>query len=326
MRERGRAVIDSDQYGSGPPVRADKTGDVLAIDGRGPSMTKEGTVTTAHELRIRMMKPGEIAIAADWAAAEGWNPGLADTACFATVDPDGFFIAEYGDAPAATISCVNYDERFSFLGFYIVRPDLRGRGFGLRIWNAAIAHAGARTIGLDGVVARQENYRKSGFALAYPNVRYGGRVSPSSSPPADIVALGQVPFAAVEADDATVFPAPRTAFLSCWLAAPGHVGRALVRDGRLAAWGVIRPCRTGYKIGPLNADDRAAAEAVFTALITVVGGGEIFLDAPSVNRDAVALAHDHGLAPVFETARMYTGPIRPLRLERVFGITTFELG
>ena len=42
--------------------------------------------------------------------------------------------------------------------------------------------------------------------------------------------------------------------------------------------------------------------------------------------DAVALAGDHGLSPVFETARMYTGPIRPLRLERVFGVTTFELG
>jgi hypothetical protein len=47
---------------------------------------------------------------------------------------------------------------------------------------------------------------------------------------------------------------------------------------------------------------------------------------PSVNRDALALAQDHGLAPVFETARMYTGAIRPLLLERVFGVTTFELG
>jgi len=45
-----------------------------------------------------------------------------------------------------------------------------------------------------------------------------------------------------------------------------------------------------------------------------------------VNRDAVALAQRQGLAPVFETARMYTGAIRPLRLERVFGVTTFELG
>jgi hypothetical protein len=29
---------------------------------------------------------------------------------------------------------------------------------------------------------------------------------------------------------------------------------------------------------------------------------------------------------VFETARMYTAAIRPLRLDRVFGVTTFELG
>jgi hypothetical protein len=61
-------------------------------------------------------------------------------------------------------------------------------------------------------------------------------------------------------------------------------------------------------------------------LIAKVGGGEIFLDAPGINREAVALAQDFGLAPVFETARMYTGAIPPLRLERVFGVTTFELG
>jgi hypothetical protein len=89
---------------------------------------------------------------------------------------------------------------------------------------------------------------------------------------------------------------------------------------------VIRPCRKGFKIGPLVADDRATAEAVLSALIAKVGGGEIFLDVPGVNLAAIALAQDFGLAPVFETARMYTGAIPPLRLERVFGITSFELG
>src|SRR5215471_14056292 len=166
-------------------------------------------MTGAHDLRIRVMRPDEIALAADWAAAEGWNPGLADPACLATVDPEGFLIGELDGAPTATISCVNYDERFAFLGFYIVRPDLRGRGYGLRIWNAAIAHAPARTIGLDGVVAQQGNYRKSGFQLAYANVRYGGRVAPRPAPPAGIMPLAEVPFATVAADDATVFPAPR---------------------------------------------------------------------------------------------------------------------
>jgi Acetyltransferase (GNAT) domain/Acetyltransferase (GNAT) family len=278
------------------------------------------------DFRIRTMRPEEIALAADWAAAEGWNPGLADAACFATVDAQGFRIGELDGAAAATISCVNYDDRFSFLGFYIVRSDLRGHGFGLRIWNAAMAHAGARTVGLDGVVAQQANYKKSGFQLAYPNIRYGGTVAPAAAPLAGMVALADVPFAAVEADDATVFPAPRTTFLRAWIGAPAHIGRALVRDGKLIAWGVIRPCRSGHKIGPLVADDRVAAEAVLAALIAATGGGEIFLDVPSVNRDAVALAQSYALQPVFETARMYTGAIRPLRLERVFGVTTFELG
>ena len=128
------------------------------------------------DLRIRRMRPDEISIAVDWAAAEGWNPGLADAACFSTIDPDGFLIGELGGAPAATICCVNYGATFAFLGLYIVRKDVRGCGYGLHIWNAAPAHAGPRVIGLDGVVAQQQNYKKSGFKFAYANVRYGGTV------------------------------------------------------------------------------------------------------------------------------------------------------
>lgn len=278
------------------------------------------------DLQIRNLRAEEISIAIDWAAAEGWNPGLADGACFAIPDPQGFFVGEIGGEPVATVSCVNYDDRFAFLGFYIVRAGLRGRGYGLRIWNAAIAHAGSRVIGLDGVVAQQDNYRKSGFELAYANIRYGGSVVAPPKPPADIVALDTIPFADIEADDATVFPAPRAAFLRAWINTPGHVGRALLRDGKLAAWGVIRPCRTGHKIGPLVADDRAAAESIVQALLAGAGTSEIVLDIPAMNRDAIALAESLSLKPTFETARMYTGAVPSLRLDRVFGVTSFELG
>jgi GNAT superfamily N-acetyltransferase len=278
------------------------------------------------DFRIRVMRPDEISTAVDWAAAEGWNPGLADAPCFAAADPQGFLVGELDGAPAATVSCINYGASFSFLGFYIVRQDLRGRGYGLRLWKAAIAHAGGRVIGLDGVVAQQQNYRKSGFELAYANIRYGGAIVAPDRPQANVIDLSEVPLATVETYDATVFPAPRSAFLRAWIHAPGHVGCALVRDDRLAGFGVIRPCRTGYKIGPLAADDRVTAEIVLSALVAKVGGGQIFLDIPGINRDAIALAEDLGLAPVFETARMYTGAIPPLRLDRIFGVTTFELG
>jgi GNAT acetyltransferase-like protein/acetyltransferase (GNAT) family protein len=278
------------------------------------------------DLRIRPMRPEDVALAIDWAANEGWNPGLADAACFATPDPQGFLIGELDGVPAATVSCVNYDANFAFLGFYIVRQDLRRRGYGLRLWHAAMAHAGARVVGLDGVVAQQPNYGKSGFRLAYANIRYGGLLATPNRVSPDLVALSDVPLATVAADDSTVFPAPRPAFLRAWIGAPGHVGRALLRDGRLAAWGVIRPCRTGRKVGPLVADDRAGAEAVLSALLAHGRGGEVFLDVPSLNTTAVALAEDLGLAPVFETARMYSGAVAPLRLDRVYGVASFELG
>ena len=274
--------------------------------------------------RIRSMAAHEVALALDWAAAEGWNPGLADQRPFASVDPEGFLVGELDGAPAAIISVANYDARFAFLGFYIVRSELRGRGLGLRVWEAGMSHAGARTVGLDGVVAQQDNYRKSGFKFAYNNIRYGGTAPHLAARPAT-VPLSQVPFETVVGQDATVFPAARPAFLRAWLTTPGHIGRALLRDGRLAAWGVIRPCRSGCKIGPLVADDRAAAEAVFAALVSNAGG-EVFLDVPQPNTEAVALAETHDLKPVFETARMYSGSIRDVALERVFGVTTFELG
>jgi hypothetical protein len=286
-------------------------------DGRPDRMSND-------DFRVRSMRPEEVALAVDWAAAEGWNPGLADAGCFASADPGGFLLGEYKDTPATTLSVVNHDARFAFLGFYIARADLRGRGFGWRTWQAGIERAGARSIGLDGVVAQQDNYRKSGFDFAYNNIRYGG-VPAGLRGGETTVPLREVPFEQIARDDAAVFPADRPVFVRGWIGAPGHTGGALMRNGRLVAWGVIRPCRRGRKVGPLVADNRAAAEAVLAELVGDKGG-EIFLDVPQPNRDAVGLAQSLALTPVFQTARMYRGPVRPIALERVFGVTTFELG
>jgi GNAT acetyltransferase-like protein len=79
-------------------------------------------------------------------------------------------------------------------------------------------------------------------------------------------------------------------------------------------------------IGPLFCTDRAAAERLLGALLDGVDDGPVFLDVPVPNEPGIALARDLGLEPVFETARMYRGPAPDLRLDRVFGVTTFELG
>ena len=47
---------------------------------------------------------------------------------------------------------------------------------------------------------------------------------------------------------------------------------------------------------------------------------------PLPNDAAVELAGSRGLTPGFRTARMYTGEAPEVELDRVFGVTSFELG
>jgi GNAT superfamily N-acetyltransferase len=276
---------------------------------------------------IRTMTRDEIAIAIDWAAAEGWNPGLHDADCFHAADPGGFLIGLHDGRPAATISVVRYGDSAGFLGLYIVRPDLRGRGFGLRLWEAGMQRLAGRNVGLDGVVAQQGNYAKSGFALAWRNVRYeGAGGGPMPSDPC-IVPIASLPVANVLAYDAPFFPADRSAFLHCWIAQPGAAALAWVEAGALRGYGVLRPCRSGHKVGPLFADTPAISESLYAALAAhAAQGAKVQLDLPEPNKEAIALAQRHGMRPVFQTARMYTGPVPALPLQRIYGITTFELG
>lgn len=275
---------------------------------------------------IRTLTPREAQHAIDWAAAEGWNPGLADLDAFLAQDPGLFLGAFEDEALLSVVAATRYEPGFGFIGFYIAKPEARGQGHGMAVWRAAMARLAGRLVGLDGVVAQQANYRKSGFTLAWNNIRYGGEAPPLTAPTAGIVPAATLPFAAIEALDRSVFPATRPDFLRHWIAAPGHVALALVTDGAPAGFGVIRPCRTGHKIGPLVAGTPAAAEALLAALLDRVGPGPVFLDVPQTHAEAVRLAEGLGLKPVFETARMYTGAAPPIRLDRLYGITTFELG
>ncbi len=276
---------------------------------------------------IRSMARPELDLALAWAAAEGWNPGVHDAQCFHAADPNGFLIGLLGDQPVAVISVVRYGSRFGFLGLYIVQPAFRGRGYGLRLWSAGMARLAGRCIGLDGVVAQQANYRRSGFQLAYRNIRYQGAAGGRAVPDAAVVPLGSVPMAAVCAYDEAVFGAKRIPFLQAWVQQNDACALGVLRHGALAGYGLVRRCRVGSKIGPLFADDAQTAERLFLALNAhAAPDGPVFIDVPEPNAFALAMARRHGLTAAFETARMYAGECALRSIERVFGVTSFELG
>ena len=247
--------------------------------------SQPGCAKLLSKFSIRTLQPREIALAVDWAAAEGWNPGLADATCFATVDPAGFLLGEIDGEPAATISVVNYDDRFAFLGFYIVRAALRGRGYGWRLWQAGMAHAGARSVGLDGVVTQQENYKNRDLCLPIatcataPGLRlrrhvhyriwFGVRSRTASR-------------------DSQRFRSRRSWRTMPWCFPPrvllfcGH--GSTLRVTSAAPWCATAVFVRGACSGLAGAgsrslrsllDDRASAETVFAALVAAVGGGKL---------------------------------------------------
>lgn len=284
----------------------------------------------AADLTIRPMIRTELDTLVEWAAAEGWNPGLNDAQIFWDTDPEGFIAADRHGELIGGGSIVAYGARFGFMGFFIVRPEHRRQGLGRPLWQARRDRLIARlqppaVLGMDGVFAMQDFYARGGFVLSHRERRFAG-VGVSATLDTRLVELAQVPFTALARYDAAHFPAPRDAFLRAWIAQPG--GRALgaLHDGLLHGYGVIRPCQQGYKIGPLFAATAEIADSLYRGLADHARGETLFLDVPENNPAALALAARHGLREVFGCARMYYGPPPCLPDREIFGVTTFELG
>ncbi len=280
----------------------------------------------ALNYKISIMSQDELSTAIDWARHEGWNPGIHDADAFYQADPTGFLAGKYNDQIIATISAVKYGSDFGFIGLYIVKEAYRGQGFGFKLWEAAIASLSGRNIGLDGVLAQQDNYKKSGFKLAHRNIRFAGK-STKSTLPIRAIAAQHIAFEEIAAYDIQFFPAERDTFLKHWIAPENSQTLVIVENSKILGYGSIRACDRGFKIGPLNAESHDIAVELFSALTGIIPEqSEIFLDVPEANKAAIQLAQNFGMTPVFETARMYTKHFPNLPLDKIFGITSFELG
>jgi hypothetical protein len=272
---------------------------------------------------IRTLTRAEVVTLVDWAAGEGWNPGLLDPEAFRAADRKGFIGSFVDDEMVAGISAVAYGERYGFIGLYICRPDMRGRGHGRAVWAAGTERLQGRTVGLDGVDAQFENYRRKGFDPAYRTIRFGGRVgslvaSESVRPTTDKDRTGIFNL------DRRCFPAPRQSFLDRWLAPPHRT--VVSRNGNeISGYAVMRQCREGWKVGPIFAENEDVAASLLASLTTEIDG-KVYIDVPAYQDPFISQLRNAGLEPGFETTRMYTGPAPDVEGKVVFGVTSLELG
>jgi GNAT superfamily N-acetyltransferase len=275
-------------------------------------------------IRNRTARRDEIDLILRWAADEGWNPGLDDADAFFATDADGFFVAEANGAPVAAISVVIHSSDFAFLGLYLCRPDWRGKGIGHALWRHALAHAGGRTVGLDGVAAQEANYAKSGFLRTGATRRLEGQLAPQGAVGIRAAAPEDMP--ALIAIDAAANGVARPAFLTTWLASRA-TRRTVVLSGPDGPQGfaTARLCRRGCKVGPVVAPVAGTALALIRAALAAVGSDEAIVDVPDARDDFAQRLTDMGFTETFATARMYRGPA-PRAGATLMAIATMELG
>jgi GNAT superfamily N-acetyltransferase len=289
----------------------------------------------SNRLGIRQMTRQEVDHLVSWAAEEGWNPGPHDAEAFWATDPDAFIAADLDGELIGGGAITCYADEFGFMGFFIIRPQFRGQGFGNTLWHArrerllGRLHPGA-SIGMDGVFEMQAYYARGGFVFSHRDIRYRALISGHPDLPGSnddqIIPISSVPFDQLAEYDRTCFPGPRPAFLKTWITQCDALALGCLRKGKLSGYGVVRRCLEGCKIGPLFADDVPVALKLYAHLADFASGGPLFLDVPENNPHAMELVRRYRMVEIFGCARMYLGPAPEVAHHRIYGVTTFELG
>jgi GNAT superfamily N-acetyltransferase len=122
--------------------------------------TKNNKKKQMNSFIIRNASRAELDLLMDWANLEGWNTGKYDAEAFFTTDPNGYFIGLLDEIPIGSVSGVRLSDNYGFIGFYIMKPEYRGKGYGIQLFKKAIEYLGDRNVALDAVPEQQENYAK----------------------------------------------------------------------------------------------------------------------------------------------------------------------
>ena len=276
-------------------------------------------------MTIRVMSLGDLRTVLGWAKEEGWNPGLDDAEAMLAADPQGFLIKVVEGEPVAAISVVNHDPSFAFLGLYLCKPQFRGQGHGLDVWRAGIAHAGTRSIGLDGVPEQQQNYAKSGFVKYGSTIRYEGRINAASN--ARVRRASGDEIETLIAWDAKACGMDRATFAAAWFSqSPNRQTMVSTDGGKITGFATFRRCVSGTKIGPLYATSQADAQFLLASNPFARGDEPVYVDLQEQSSPLCGLLQERSFEPVFDTARMFNGASPEASPTLFHAIATMELG
>lgn len=259
----------------------------------------------------------------------GWNQVQHDWELFLKHEPEGSRVAvDDNDEVVGTVTTLNYENHFSWIGMVLVDPSKKRKGIGTQLLQEAFQVIPEnQTIRLDATPDGREVYLKLDFKDEYQLSRmHLDDVPISKLQPFNARQMDEYDFDRVLKSDQKVFGADRKDVLE-WIRKASPELAFVVEDEKEISGYCFG--RRGYhytQIGPVVAQHINDAKKVVSAAMQRCPGGPVILD---VNQDAVWLdwLYSLGCTEQRRFQRMYRGKNTwPGRPNKQFAISGPELG
>jgi len=258
------------------------------------------------------MTPADIARGLELCRASGWNQSRRDWESFLALSPQGCRVAVKEGRVVGTVTTVNYEDRFAWIGMVLVDPEERGQGIGTQLLREALeVLSKVPSIKLDATPAGHPVYQKLGFQDEYRLSRMETVVSDASVKLTNDLAPVQL---MTDADldkvcelDRAVFGADRRATLRWMLAGAPEYAWVITEQGTIAGYTFGRHGVNFEQLGPVVARDRAAARRLVGACLGRHAGKPFVIDASRHDGDWVRWLESVGFREQRPFIRMFYG-------------------
>ncbi len=266
------------------------------------------------DISLRLMTKSDVPAADELRRLIGWNQTREKWLELLALEPHGCFVATDAGRVVGTVTTTTYGQALAWIGMMLVHPEHRRRGIATRLMRQAVDYLqgrGVQCIRLDATPAGFPLYQQLGFVSEWTLTRWQrSAASQAVLPPvapADVRALSDADWPAVDALDTAAFGAPRSRLLRR-LAQESR--RALVwpASGDVAGWGLLRPGANADYLGPLVCSSAEGALTLARALLGAAENRPVFWDVPDLNEPARTAVQKYGFTPVRPLTRMRLGP------------------
>lgn len=266
------------------------------------------SASTPTKAEVNVLTDADLTFADSLRAQAGWNQTMDDWRLFTSGAYAEGGVARVDGRDAGTVSLICHGQELAWIGMLLVDEELRGRGIGKQLLLWAMNRArekGVATIGLDATPAGQPLYLKTGFKNAWSLHRWEGKVvAPEGE--CELPAISEENWPSLLELDLQVFGVDRSLFLKA-LARMARATFCLVQNGRVRGYGMCRNGRRACYLGPIMAEDVAAARQILHALQSELEGEYCFWDAFDENQAMAIHPSAFGLEPQRPLYRMFLG-------------------